>query len=112
MSTSMLTTMDLAEGVTAACFAEALDECATALQRAGLLQECSALSQRYTNTLLDTDERQQGYMFVMRFQDRAQADRAIRALANPDGAVGALHLALQRMSCNQIFSYWEECEDG
>ena len=108
MTTCMLTTMDLAAGTSAEAFAKALTACAEALLAEGLLMECSALHQRHTDTLLDTDERTQKYMFVMRFSDRAQADRAIRALAQTDNALGALHLALQRMSCNQVFSYWED----
>ncbi len=110
MSTCMLTVMDLREDTSVEEFQEALSRCTQALIEAKLLLDCSGLMLRNTKTILDTDDRSQRFSFTMRFHNEAQAKAAIKALGQPAGLVAECHLTLQRLSENQIFSYWEDIE--
>ena len=107
----MLTSCNLREGTSAVELRSALETFAERLKSSDLVHSVGPVGKRQRDTILDTDEaRDHEYFFTMSFRDREQRDRAIRNIAEDGGANVSLHVALQQLVSDPIFSCWEDLE--
>ena len=74
-----------------------------------LVEGSSPIGERQSDTILDTDsERSQGYVAIMSFRDRAQADAAVDYIQSGTAPGDAIHVRAHAKVQNAIFLCWRD----
>jgi hypothetical protein len=105
----MLTLFNLPPSRTLEDFQDALADFSRQMLDLDLIDSVGPVARRYSDTLLDTENRRLQFMFDMHFRDRIQTRQAIEYIVSTDAAPpGVLHLRLQAMIKDPVFSCWED----
>jgi len=105
----MLFCFDLKPGVDIETFGEALTNYTSHMKKLNLVEEREAISQRYSDTIMDTDsERTQQFFTKMSFRDRAQSDAAVDYIITHEEPGHSIHHDVYSKVQNQVFTCWED----
>ena len=105
----MHTAFDLSSGVDMPAFRRRWDALIAHLQQIDLIDGCDPVLRRHSDTGLDTDsDRAHAFFVVMRFRDRAQAQKAWDHFVPQIEPANRLHRAVWRQVRDPIFTCWED----
>ena len=105
----MLSCFKVAEGSDITAFQAGLEAFTRELLNLGLVAEVGPVGERRNNTILDTDEeRDHSHFLIMRFRDRAQADRAVAYIEERVQPGAGLHDTMYRHIADPVFICWED----
>ena len=105
----MLSCFNLKPGITVDAFQRSLDALNSHLMEVKLLHETSRIGRRDRHEIMDTDsERDLEYYFINTFEDRAQCDRAVAYMQQPDKPAHAIHESVYSKIAEPVFVCWED----
>lgn len=105
----MLTCFNLKPEFNLQDFEYSLDEFTGHMRDLDLVVDRGPIGERVRNTILDTDtERSHQYFMLMRFRDRAQADKAIDYIKSHDEPGDSIHLSVYNKADDMIFICWQD----
>ncbi len=90
-------------------FRRAASDFTTHMKDRQLVHSMGSIGRRQRDTILDTDdERDQEYVFIMSFQDRAQSDLAVELILSREEPGLSIHNDVNSMITDHIFICWED----
>ena len=104
----MLSAFSLKDGETLAGFQAAVDALDAHLRERDLVVETGPIGERVRHPVMDTDENNHQYYFLMSFRDRAQCDRAVALFYEREAPTDDLHLAVWKRVLDPVFTCWQD----
>lgn len=106
----MLTSFKLREGVTIGEFDSALRTMSSQLEDGGYLESTGPIGRRQRHPVMDTEERDHDYYFIMSFRDREQCDRSVEHMYELGAHDYPAHVATYSKIADAVFVCWEDIE--
>lgn len=104
----MLTSFTLRDGVTIEEFDSALRTLSVQLINGGFLAATGPVGRRQRHPVMDTDERDHDYYFIMSFVDREQCDRSVEHMYELGAHDDPAHVATYNKIDDAVFVCWED----
>ena len=104
----MLSSFNLNPGTDIDSFTKSLHRLDQLLRNEGLIQSTGAVGRRQRHEVMDTDDRDHEYFFVMSFKDRAQCDLSVAVIYEGQEPLKSIHHAVWSMVSQPVFTCWED----
>lgn len=106
----MLASFNLKEDATLDAFRSALDQLTEQLKDKGVLESTGPIGLRQRHPVMDTEERDHEYYFIMSFKNRAQCDRSVVYITELGAHEDPAHVATYNKIADAVFVCWEDIE--
>ena len=106
----MLTSFKLKEDATLDAFRSALDQLTRELQSKEVLESTGPIGLRQRHPVMDTEDRDHDYYFIMSFKDREQCDRSVELIYELGAHEDPAHVATYDKIADAVFVCWEDIE--
>ncbi|MEL7186088.1 MAG: hypothetical protein AAFN50_06595 [Pseudomonadota bacterium] len=106
----MLTSFKLRDDITIDEFQSALNVLSAQLIDAGMLNSTGPIGRRQRHPVMDTEERDHEFYFIMSFDDRAQCDRSVEHIYSLGAHDDPAHVATYNKISDAVFVCWEDIE--
>lgn len=106
----MLTSFTLRDGTAIEEFRSALQTLSAQLIDAGVLKSTGPIGRRQRHPVMDTEERDHEFYFIMSFDNREQCDRSVEHLYALGAHDDPAHVATYNKISDAVFVCWEDIE--
>ena len=104
----MLSSFNLASEVDRQDFARRLGALGDLLVAKDLVVSVGSINRRQRHPVMDTDQRDHQYSFVMTFRDREQCDVAVAEMYRDTEPLASVHKSVYGIIEDPVFSCWQE----
>ena len=104
----LLSAVKLKPSVSAAAFAEKIEQLSASLKQQRLLSTTGPIGKRFPHPIMDTDEADLDTFFVMSFASRTQLEAAVAHMTNTEDLSTDHHRQLWNQLDSYRFTCWED----
>lgn len=105
----MLTCFNLKSECSLVDFQQSLDAFTKHMRSLDLVEDCSPIGLRQSDTILDTDdERDHKYFMLTHFRDRAQSDKAVEYIKTLEEPGDSIHKEVYAKVHDPMFICWQD----